>query len=609
MNLELSLKQTLKLSPQMLQSMEILQMSTLELNGYIQELVQENPAAELAEPPDPGDESEELWRRLQSLADLDHQNRQYVTADRDELDPLARVGTDGGLADTLLLHLTRQLERRHASTIVLRGAQFLAASLDEDGYLRDDVADLAQAAGLPASILEEGLSLLQTLDPPGVGARDLSQCLALQLQRQGESGTALAIVQRHLEHLARKQYHAIAQDLGVSQEAVREAERQIQALDPRPGSAFAGREEPNYLIHPAGLRPGHRPAAGGLFPLRRRPSGSPAPERRGPGTGRPRVHRQPGHPGKVSPVRPGGLPPQLFLLTGGGFRRGGDLRPPDQEPAQGAGGGGGQGPPPVRPEAVPAAGGRGGHHLPPHGGQIPGRAGHLQRQRPTGPSQGIGDHMKAYRAICFDFDYTLGDSTDSIVAGFQYGFARLGQPVPDRETVRGTIGYLLEDAYELLTGDGDPDHKAQFRAYFLEVAKPRQREETTLFPGAAELLRGLHSRGVRLGIVSTKTGETIEYIMDRYGLKDTLEFVIGSYDVTRHKPHPEGILKALDRMGVSKEDFLYCGDTVLDAEAAQRAGVDFAAVLNGTTPAEDFAPWPCVHIAPDLPDLARALEQ
>ena len=185
MNLELSLKQTLKLSPQMLQSMEILQMSTLELNEYIQELVQENPAAELAEPPDPGDESEELWRRLQSLADLDHQNRQYVTADRDELDPLARVGTDGGLADTLLLHLTRQLERSHASTIVLRGAQFLAASLDEDGYLRDDVADLAQAAGLPASILEEGLSLLQTLDPPGVGARDLSQCLALQLQRRG----------------------------------------------------------------------------------------------------------------------------------------------------------------------------------------------------------------------------------------------------------------------------------------------------------------------------------------------------------------------------------------------------------------------------------------
>ena len=211
--------------------------------------------------------------------------------------------------------------------------------------------------------------------------------------------------------------------------------------------------------------------------------------------------------------------------------------------------------------------------------------------------------MKQYRAVCFDFDYTLGDSTDSIVAGFQHGFSKLGWPIPDRETVRGTIGYLLEDAYALLTGDGDPDRQAQFRAYFLEVAKPRQREETTLFPGAAELLRALHSRGVRLGIVSTKSGDTIQYIMDRCGLGELLDLVIGSYEVTRHKPHPEGILKALEHMQVPPEDFLYCGDTVLDAEAAQRAGVDFAAVLNGTTPAEDFAPWPHVCIARNLNQL------
>lgn len=98
--------------------------------------------------------------------------------------------------------------------------------------------------------------------------------------------------------------------------------------------------------------------------------------------------------------------------------------------------------------------------------------------------------MKHYSAVCFDFDYTLGDSTDSIVAGFQYGFERLGHPIPDRETVRGTIGYLLEDAYTMLTGDRDPERQARFRAYFLEVAKPRQREETFLFPGAAELLQG-----------------------------------------------------------------------------------------------------------------------
>ena len=169
MNLELSMKQTQKLSPQMLQSMEILQMGTLELGEYIQELAQENPAVELTEPAAPGDESEELWRRLQSLAELDHQNRQYVAADREELDPLARVGTDGGLGDTLLLHLTRQLERSRAPTLVLRGAQFLAACLDEDGYFREDPAALAHAAGLPAQVLEDGLALIQTLDPRGWG--------------------------------------------------------------------------------------------------------------------------------------------------------------------------------------------------------------------------------------------------------------------------------------------------------------------------------------------------------------------------------------------------------------------------------------------------------
>ena len=62
-------------------------------------------------------------------------------------------------------------------------------------------------------------------------------------------------------------------------------------------------------------------------------------------------------------------------------------------------------------------------------------------------------------------------------------------------------------------------------------------------------------------------------------------------------------------MGVAREDFLYCGDTILDAQAAQGAGVDFAAVLNGTTRAPAFAPYPCVHIAPDLTELARWLEE
>ncbi len=213
-----------------------------------------------------------------------------------------------------------------------------------------------------------------------------------------------------------------------------------------------------------------------------------------------------------------------------------------------------------------------------------------------------------FKAVCFDFDYTLGDCTNSIVAGFVHGLTGLGWPAPDRETVRSTIGYMLEDSYAMLTGDRDPDHQAKFRALFTEVARERQIHETILFPGAPELLRGLRERGVRTAIVSTKRGDTIELILENHGLRDAVELVIGSADVKRPKPDPEGLLFVLERLGVNPEDALFCGDTVLDAGAAQNAGTRFAAVLNGTTGAEAFAPFQPDHISPDLWDLARWLE-
>ena len=153
-----------------------------------------------------------------------------------------------------------------------------------------------------------------------------------------------------------------------------------------------------------------------------------------------------------------------------------------------------------------------------------------------------------FKAVCFDFDYTLADCTDSIVAGFQHGLTGLGWPAPDREAVRRTIGFLLEDAYSMLTGDLDPENQARFRALFSEVAVERQWEETVLLPGGEELLWGLKERGVRIAIVSTKRGDTIEMILDRLGIADTVDLVVGSADVVRHKPDPEGLLSALGQL-------------------------------------------------------------
>ena len=85
-----------------------------------------------------------------------------------------------------------------------------------------------------------------------------------------------------------------------------------------------------------------------------------------------------------------------------------------------------------------------------------------------------------FQAVCFDFDYTLADCTDSIVAGFQHGLTRLGWPSPDRETVRKTVGFMLEDSYSMLTGDLDPARQAEFRALFTEVARELQIKDTEI---------------------------------------------------------------------------------------------------------------------------------
>ena len=214
-----------------------------------------------------------------------------------------------------------------------------------------------------------------------------------------------------------------------------------------------------------------------------------------------------------------------------------------------------------------------------------------------------------YKAVCFDFDYTLGDATDAIVAGFTHALTQMGWPAPEREAVRRTVGYMIEDAYTMLTGDTDPEHKRQMRPLFVEVAHPMQVEHTPLFPGAIELLSALRNCGVRVGVVSSKRTEVLREVLEHNGALEYVELIIGSDAVRQHKPDPEGLLEAIKRFGVRAEETLYCGDTLIDAQTARRAGVDFCAVLNGTTTAPEFDAQPHVHIAPDLRELARWLEQ
>lgn len=222
----------------------------------------------------------------------------------------------------------------------------------------------------------------------------------------------------------------------------------------------------------------------------------------------------------------------------------------------------------------------------------------------------------SYQGVFFDFDYTLGDSTPAIAEGYRRGFAALGLPEPTVDQVRTTVGMTLEDGYAFLTGDRDPARQEAFFHTFQHTVGVKAQgddrklmiEGTVLFPGAAELLRALRDAGVRTAIVSTKPGDTIRRIFAHQGHLDLLDLVVGGDEVHHAKPHPEGLRLALEKLGLCAEQVLFCGDTVIDAATAQAGGCDFCAVLNGTTQAPAFQPFPHVHIAEDLNDLQSWLE-
>ncbi len=207
-----------------------------------------------------------------------------------------------------------------------------------------------------------------------------------------------------------------------------------------------------------------------------------------------------------------------------------------------------------------------------------------------------------FKAVYFDFDYTLGDATEAIVAGFQYSFEQMGLPQPEREAVRRTVGMTLEDSYTAVTGDETPEHRKQFLVYYREKAAPLQVEVTRLFPGAAELLCALRNAGIPAGVVSTKHTSTLQAVLEKQGILQDLASVIGGDQVERPKPDPQGLLTAIAAQGLSPAEILYCGDTLIDARTAQRAGCSFCAVLNGTTTRQEFADsgLPLAYVAEDL---------
>ena len=249
LELNLTQKQIQTLSPQMMQSMEILQMGSQELLEYIEEAVQENPVLEPEERYDKADEGDQLRRKLEWLESTDPQNRYYHQQDTEEQDDrLGNYGTMEDQEDNLYYYVLSQLKVLDLPPEVMEAGAFLVESLNANGWLDEPLEALAADYGGTLELMEQALAAVQSLEPAGVGARDLSECLKLQLVRRTPGDElAVRIVESQLDALSKRRYGLIARELKATPEEVRAACEHIRTLNPRPGTGFAARENLTYI--------------------------------------------------------------------------------------------------------------------------------------------------------------------------------------------------------------------------------------------------------------------------------------------------------------------------------------------------------------------------
>ena len=265
MSFELNLQQTQKLimTPELRQAITVLQLSSLELAEFIQEQILENPALEIEATEDGSEEAfvaikenkEDTERADNEGFDIDwheyFQDRDigYIKVPREEV---KEINYDNFLtkAPTLEEYLLNQLKLCPHSAKEKELAQFIIGNLDRNGYLCISLKEVAEICSCDISQVEDALELVQSFDPLGVAARDLVECLLLQVNnKELEFGYFLtSIIKDHLEDVAGGKLVNIAKSLEITPERVQQFVDYIKTLDPKPGRWFADSEQTTYIV-------------------------------------------------------------------------------------------------------------------------------------------------------------------------------------------------------------------------------------------------------------------------------------------------------------------------------------------------------------------------
>jgi len=276
------LTQSLILAPQLQQSLALLQAPTLELKALVEQELQQNPVLEEVDSPEPdsaeqpvSDEGEapaaadpaaspedaafdaaqeknaetpvdDFQAEFEKLVQLDQEWRDHFSQTNlpirqsTEDEERRQFMLDSLVAGTSLAQALMEQLRDTSLSEELRGiAELIIGSIDDYGYLKSTVEELAAATNLPAEKISEVLKVIRTFDPPGVGATSLQECLLLQLERSGQQDTLeCRIVRDFMDALGKRRIPEIARGTGRTIEDVQNALGRIARLEPRPGRSF-----------------------------------------------------------------------------------------------------------------------------------------------------------------------------------------------------------------------------------------------------------------------------------------------------------------------------------------------------------------------------------
>jgi len=251
------------LAPQLQQSLLILQAPLLELRNLVQQEMETNPVLEdLPNEPSPDEPNgaepsanDNFKEEFDKLARLDEEWRDYMAQSssysgrsQEAKDKRQFFFDSIATEETLQQHLMGQLNQTALAANDRKAAEIIVGNIDDNGFLQSTPEEMSLTSGIPKEDFEKMLALIQSFYPPGVGARDLCECLLIQLQRDGKQNSLeYKILSEHMEDLGKRRFPEIARRMGIGVEQVQKGANNIARLNPRPGQAFSAAPQ-NYVL-------------------------------------------------------------------------------------------------------------------------------------------------------------------------------------------------------------------------------------------------------------------------------------------------------------------------------------------------------------------------